>query len=373
MQNPENNKVYTQVGTPISLYSGKTRSYLIHKGIPFVERGSNPWEFVVRFKRQLGASAVPVVITPEREMLLDSSVIIDELEKRFPGRPVVPVSPVQRLASYLFEVWGDEFWLPLAMYTRWSHREENMDRFVHDVGEFMFSGYPRWLKNAFGRHFAGKMNDLTPELGINAATAPLLDKFLQRQLDGLDGHFRTNRFLFGDRPSLGDYGLIAPLYAHIGRDKWSRRELIEPRPNLHAWIERMYDAKSSDGGEFQADDALPETLNIALRSIFDEMLPFIQQCADAVRNSPVLPATTRKPPRFLGCVSYPFAGGTHERKAVSYVVWMVQRLLDVVAAMTPNEQEVLRTWLGDVGGEALLELKLPKVVRVGLSAAHVAE
>jgi glutathione S-transferase len=88
-----NEACYTQIGTPLSLYSGKTRSYLIHKGIPFIERGTNPWEFSVRFRQQLKAAAVPVVITPEGELLQDSSCIIDELEKRFPDRPVLPASP----------------------------------------------------------------------------------------------------------------------------------------------------------------------------------------------------------------------------------------------------------------------------------------
>ena len=362
---------YTQVGTPVSMYSGKTRSYLIHKGIPFIERGSNPWEFSVTFKKRLNASAAPVVITPEGEYLQDTSHIIDVLEKRFPDRPVLPASPVLRIVSYLFELWGDEFWVAFSMHTRWSHRQENSELFVSDVGDFMLKGWPQWIKNAFGRHFAGKMSSYTPGLGINEKSAPLMDRFLVTQLDGLEKHFSTHRFLFGDRPSLGDFGMMSPLYAHIGRDTWSKRELIESRPNLKAWIERMYDAESSIDGELQAEDAVPATLMPALRSIFDEMLPYIAACADAVRKTPVLPATTKTAPRWLDTVSYPLAGGTHERKATSYIVWMAQRLLDELRAMPVDDQEKVRNWLAQVGGEALLELELPRVARIGLSAAHI--
>src|SRR5450759_2215313 len=39
-------------------------------------------------------------------------------------------------------------------------------------------------------------------------------------------------------PSLGDYGLTAPLYAHLVRDLWPVKNLIEPRHHLHAWIKR---------------------------------------------------------------------------------------------------------------------------------------
>ncbi len=363
---------YTQVGLALSLYSGKTRSYLLHKRIPFVERGSSPWEMLVTFPRRTKASAVPVVITPEGDYLQDTSVIIDTLEGRFPDRPVVPATPVLRLAAYLFELWGDEFWLPLAMHTRWSHRDENVSLFVHDVREGLMAGFPRWLGDAMGRHYADKMDGYTPSLGINPQARPLLDRFLKIHLDALDAHFRTRPFLFGGRPSLGDFGMIAPFYAHIGRDLWSKRELVEPRPHLKAWIERMFEPESSAGGEFQREDELPETLAPALRSIFDEMVPFLAGCADAVRRTPALPATTGKAPRFVGTVRYPMAGGVHERAALSYPVWMAQRLLGAFAAMPPADRQRAREWLGSVGGESLLKLDLPRVVRVGLAAARVA-
>jgi hypothetical protein len=56
---------YTQVGVELSMYCGKTRSYLLHKHIPFVERWTNAWEFFYRFRRRNNAAAIPVVITPE--------------------------------------------------------------------------------------------------------------------------------------------------------------------------------------------------------------------------------------------------------------------------------------------------------------------
>lgn len=120
---------YTQIGIELSLYSGRTRSYLRHKRIPFVERATNPREFSVTIPRKTNAFDVPVVITPEGEWLQDTSVIIDELERRFPANPVLPFTSVLRFASYLSERWGDEFWLPLAMHARWSH-DENLPLFL---------------------------------------------------------------------------------------------------------------------------------------------------------------------------------------------------------------------------------------------------
>lgn len=361
---------YTQVGVELSMYSGKTRSYLLHKHIPFVERGTNAWEFFYRFRRRNNAAAIPVVITPEGDWLQDTTVIIDTLEQRFPKQPVLPATPVLRIAAYLFELWGDEFWLPLAMHTRWSH-PENVPFFVAEAGDGLLPGFPRWLKTLLGNKHARLMQSHAANVGVTPRMAPVLDRFLQIQLDGLDAHFAQHRFLLGDRPCLGDYGLIAPLYAHLARDPWSGRELIAPRVHLKAWTERMFNPDLSTGGEFWPEDKLPATLMPALRSIFDEMLPFLAACGAEVCKTPILPADTRTAPRFLETINYPMAGGIHSRPAPSYPVWMAQRLLEAYAATTVEDQGQVRAWLAEAGGDALLQLELPRVRRVGLAAAHI--
>ena len=370
MPPPSQDRPYTQIGVELSLYSGKSRSYLLQKRIPFVERTTNPWELFVTIPRRTGASAVPVVVTPEGEWLQATSAIIDELERRFPQLPVLPSTPVLRFASYLFELWADEFWLPLAMHARWSH-DENLPLFVHDAGAGLLPGFPRWLQNVVARNHVRLMRNHLPRLGITREQIPLVDRFAQIQLDTLDRHFAQHRFLFGDRPSLGDYGLIGPLYAHLGRDPWPKRELIAPRAHLAAWIRRMFEPTDVPG-EFQAEDRVPDTLAPALRSIFDEMVPFIAGCADELRRTPILPSGSRKAVRFLGGIAHPLAGGTYRRPGLSYPVWMAQRMLDAFGRMSGPDQTAVRTWLDTVGGEAVLQLDLPCVRRIGLAAVRVA-
>lgn len=365
-----NESRYTQIGVELSLYSGKMRSYLLHKRIPFVERNTNPWELFHTIPHRTQASAVPVVITPEGEWLQDTSAIIDLLEQRFPANPVVPRTPILRFASYLFELWGDEFWLALAMHARWSH-DENRPLFVHDVGAGLLPGFPRWLQKAVAWNHVRLMRNHLPRLGITPEQAPLIDRFAQIQLDGLNRHFEHHRFLFGDRPSLGDYGLIGPLYAHLGRDPWPKRELIAPRPHLEAWIERMFEP-SETPGELQAEDHVPETLSTALRSIFDEMVPFLAECARELAKTPVFPDNSRKAIRFLGEIRYPLAGGSFRQTGFSYPVWMAQRLQDAFRQMPEVDQSAVRRWLDTVGGGGVLQLDLPRVTRVGLAAARIA-
>ena len=370
MPAPGSDARYVQIGVELSLFSGKTRSYLLHKRIPFVERPTHLWEFFHTVPRRTQALAVPVVITPEGEWLGDTSAIIDELERRFPANPVLPQTPILRFASYLFELWGDEFWLPLAMHARWSH-EENRPLFVHDAGAGLMHGLPRWLQNVAGRNHARLMRNHLPRLGITPEQIPLIDRFAQIQLDGLNRHFERHRFLFGDRPSLGDYGLIGPLYAHLGRDPWPKRELIAPRPHLKAWIDRMF-APPATPGEFQAEDRVAATLTPALRSIFDEMVPFLAECARELSRTAVVAPGSRKAIRYLGEIRYPLAGGTYRQTGFSYPVWMAQRLLDALRQMPANDQRIVGDWLDAVGGSNVLQLDLPRVMRVGLAAARIA-
>jgi len=366
-------QAYRQLGVPLSLYSGKTRSYLLHKGLPFSEdlRGGAK-AFFWDIPRHTGAAALPAVITPEGAWLQDSSCIIDALEQRHPERPVLPATPVLRFAAYLFELWGDEFWVPLAMHARWSHAE-NMPLFVRESGDALMPGLPRWLKNLLGRNHVRKMQAICRNVGIRPEQLALLDRFAQLQLDALDAHFARHRFLFGGRPSLGDYGLIAPLYAHLGRDPWPARELIAPRPHLQAWIARMFEPASSQGGEFQAEDLPAASLAPALRSICAELLPFVQACAERLaRETPVLPPQSRRAQRYLSEVCTPMAGGLFRRQGLSYPVWMAQRLQDAWRAMNAEDAACVREWLRDQGGEGWLSTELPRVRRVGLAAARLA-
>ena len=90
MQMSDNNFSYRMIGSELSLYSGKLRSYLLQKHIPFRETGTNPVEFFFTAPQKTRAAAVPILISPQGEWLQDTSAIIDEMEKRFPAIPILP-------------------------------------------------------------------------------------------------------------------------------------------------------------------------------------------------------------------------------------------------------------------------------------------
>ncbi len=188
-------------------------------------------------------------------------------------------------------------------------------------------------------------------------------------MDALEAHFAQHPYLLGERATRFDYGLICPFYGHIARDPWSRDEFLLPRPHLHAWVWRMNQPYlTKDAPPFAAvGAALPVTLQPIVRSLFDEFVPFVEgTLAELKRASPCLRKGARVD-RFLGPVTFPFAGETHSRQAMSFTLWLVQRALDLLQAMPADDAERARQWVRDSGGASLLQLDIPRLQVSGLT------
>ncbi|MGH8453292.1 MAG: glutathione S-transferase family protein [Nevskiales bacterium] len=359
-------KPYVLYAWHLSYFSGKTRCYLRYKGIPYVEKPIDIYTFSVRIKKKTGAAVMPVVVTPEGEWLQDTSVIIDRLEQRFPEAPVVPATPVQRFAAYLMELWGDEWWIPIAMHTRWSY-PENYPLFEREGGDHLLPGFPRFLKNRVIAKAANQMRSHKPNVGIVPEQFEMMERWTHDMLDTLDRHFAQLPYLFGDKPSLGDFGLIGTMYGHLGRDPWPKQHMVDPRKNLRAWIDRMAEPPQPRGGHFLPGDHIPETLEPVYRAICREFIPMLEGNIRELRAYlPNHPDDGRPVPRGLGFVEFPMGQGRFRRAALPYTLWMAQRMLDVYRAMPAAEQVAVRTWLQTLGGERLLELDIPRLKRRAL-------
>lgn len=360
-------KSYTLLGWDISWFSGKVRSYLRHKRIPWRERPMSAIEFSFHAPRRTGAAAMPVLITPEGRWVQDSSVIIDFLESRFPQDGIIPATPVLRFVAYLLEIWGDEFWIPVGLHTRWSHRE-NYPRFEREAGANLLPHAPRFVQKRAAAWAAGKMQDHLRSVGIVPAQVALLDRWTEDMLDLLERHFAVCPWLLGERVSLADFGLIGPLYAHLGTDPWPQRELIACRPHVQAWIERMMNPPAA-AGAFPEDDRVPETLLPVVAAALHEMLPWVQATLAEVQHFQAEHPGTRRIPRKLGTVEYPFGASRYRRDALPYVLWMVQRMQQVMRQLPAPQQAALREFLKDMDATQWLDIRLPHIERTGLSIA----
>ena len=87
---------------------------------------SNP-EFQTRILPAVRHMVVPIMETPEGEIIQDTTDMIECLEARFPQPLMVPDTPVQRAVAWLLGAFGSEGLLQPGMSYRWSYRAEQED------------------------------------------------------------------------------------------------------------------------------------------------------------------------------------------------------------------------------------------------------
>ena len=358
---------YTLYGWHLSYFTGKALCYLRYKQVPHRHRAVDMLTLMWRIRRKTGAAVMPVLVTPQGEWINDSSRIIDHIEARAPGPSIHPATPVQRFASYLMEAWGDEWWIPLAMHTRWTY-PENYALFEREAGPALLPFMPGFAQRRAVQRVAATLRGMLPAVGVRPEQSATMDAWMAGMLDLLNAHFAQHRFLFGDRPTLGDFGLVGSMYGHLGRDPWPARELVAPRPHLRAWIDRMARPEPPDGAASLArapallpDDQIPATLTPVFRAIAQEFVPLLEGIDAQVRARLAQEPPGRLLPRRLGDVEVPMAAGRFRRAALPYSLWMAQRTLDAYRSMTSPERQQVRAWLESIGGERLLALDIPRL------------
>ncbi len=331
---------------PLSLYSGKARAYLDWKGVDYEEILSSGDVYKDIIVPKVGRPVIPVLDTDGGQTIQDTTCIIDHFEETVGGPSIYPDTPKQRLAALLLETFGDEWLVIPAMHYRWNYNEEWV------YGEFGATAAPEASKEeqlAIGKERGANFKGFCPILGINPDTVPAIEASYEALLADLDAHFSVHDYLLGSRPSIGDYGLIGPLYAHLYRDPASGDIMKRLAPRVAAWVERMVDVKAPLSGEFLSDDEVPQTLIPVLERMMGEQMPFLQRTANmldawAESNEGV------EIPRAVGMADFTVEGVTGQRIAPPFSLWMLQRALDYYAGLSEAEKIVADTLLSSIAG-----------------------
>lgn len=331
---------------PLSLYSGKARSYLDWKGVDYEEVLSSGDVYKDIIVPKVGRPVIPVLDTDDGQTIQDTTCIIDHFEEAVGGPSVYPDTPKQRLAALLLETFGDEWLVIPAMHYRWNYNEEWV------YGEFGATAAPEASKEeqlAIGKERGANFKGFCPILGINPDTIPAIETSYEALLADLDAHFSVHDYLLGSRPSIGDYGLIGPLYAHLYRDPASGEIMKRLAPRVAAWVERMVDVKAPLSGEFLTDDEVPETLLPVLERMMGEQIPFLQTTvnmlsawAEANEGAEI--------PRAVGMADFTVEGVTAQRIAPPFSLWMLQRSLDYYAGLAEVDKDAVDSMLSSVAG-----------------------
>ncbi len=341
-------------GAPLSLYSGKARSYLDWKGVDYKEVLATPDIHQSEIIPAIGRPVIPVVKLSDGTILQDTTVIIDHFEAETPTPSAYPSTPRQHLASLLLETFGDEWLVIPAMHYRWNYNEEWV------YGEFGKVALPNGTETEqyeAGRKRGSGFKGLVPVLGINPITIPAVETSYEALLADLNAHFAEHPFLFGSRPSVGDYGLIGPLYAHNYRDPASGEIMRRIAPRVAEWVERMI-APEPLSGEFLDGDTVPDTLTPVLARMMSEHMPYLAKVASMLGEWAPMNKGAELP-RALGMAPFEIEGVGGERLAFPFSLWMLQRSLDYIVTLGGSDRAACEDLLRECGGEAFLELKLP--------------
>lgn len=337
--------------TEFSYFSAKVRPALRYKRLPFVDLLSTNDAFRRVIRPRTGLGFIPILVTPDDEVLQDTSIILDELERRFPDPPLYPQTPVQRVVAFLWEVYCDEFLILPALHYRWSFPDSEAKARVD------FASTSGDLASA--TKFADRVKAFVPVVGVLPETIPAIEAHTAELLADLTAHFGAHRMLLGDRPSLADLSLVAPLYPHLYLDAHPGRMMRETAPVVCHWIERLNHPDPDDAGQWLAGDTLAPTIRPMLERIGRDAVPML---LDTVRDweawAEAQGEGLDEVPRATGFHATSLRGVGFQQYTSPYTVWMVQRPLDAYRALSAADRAAVDRALAGTGCEALLALDL---------------
>jgi len=335
---------YTLYSAPVSLFSGKARSYLRWKNIDFKEVGPTPDIMKTKLLPIIGWPVIPVLETPEARLIQDTGDIITYIEAHHDGPSVYPNGAVQRFISELLHTYADQ-WLTLpAMHYRWHYNEAWVRE---EFGKLAAPEANRETQIAIGTKRGTMFKAMVPMLGITPDTAPGIEASYLGFLKDLSAHLDVHNFMFGDRPSLADFAFYGPLYAHLYRDPASGEIMKAQAPNVAHWVERLRDGEYGEG-DLLADDVIPDTLLPLLRRHHTEHLPVLEATNQLLEkfNGDDLP-------RALGMVPFTAESVSGQTIARPFSLFRLQAALD---AYTPACDKILKA----TQGAALIDFKISK-------------
>lgn len=357
-------ELHTLYAITHSLYSGRARSYLIKNGVAFRELSTGHESFKADVLPKSKLPTIPTLVTPAGEVIRDGAAIIEHFEAAN-GRPCRPLTARQQIISALFDVIGTDGLLRPAMHYRWNFPDDNLD-FVRY--HFYYSQRDLPTRDEKTEHMMSRMRTVANVWGVSEDTADLVESLYLEFLAALNAHFDTVPYLLGWKPCIGDFGLLAPLYAHLGRDPHPARIMQQQAVRVYRWVERMNRADQDApeyfdaGDDYLAGDDVPVTLLAALRIIAEDLVPETRAAAATINawlaeNRPDPGAAAE---RFLGESRFTVRGTQITSVAQPYRFFMLQRVQDTYDSLAADDKTAVAAMLQTCGLSELLTTRLER-------------
>lgn len=217
--------------------------------------------------------------------LCDSTPLIREFEKTFPGRNVVPDNQALAFLDYLLEDYADE-WLTKAMFHyRWSYEPD-----IYKAGQIL----ARWTNITSpeeailekSKYITEKQISRLRYVGSNETTRDTIEESFVRFIDLLNNHFCQMPFLLGERPSACDFAVYGQLTCLALFDPTPQDIILKQAPRVHAWTEVMEDLSGFETlpNDWISTSSFPETLKNIFKEIGEVYVPYLLANEQSVLN-----------------------------------------------------------------------------------------
>ncbi|CAK8690922.1 unnamed protein product [Clavelina lepadiformis] len=357
-------KIYQLIGAELSPYTAKVRLYLRYKRIPF-EPVQSTVEVYLRFiKPRVGQYIVPVLVTPDKQVIQDSAEMISFFEERYPLPPVIPKTSKQKIVSSLLEMFADEWLFRPILHYRWSY-PENLPFLKEEFGRVAFPTLGTKERSDLAENVYGRYKNLLPLLGITKKTGPAFEESWKEMLDELTAHFDKHPYFLGGKPCVGDFAFAGMAYTNFFRDPIPGYLMKTRAPLVAAWVENMnghlphanklsLHEVTEDGWlmredlpeesrDFCANDYIPETLFPILTRFFTEFGPILLSTKSYLEKyiKENITADKTELPRSIGEQEFTLRGVTEVTGIFPFYVWKWQRVVDLYNSLPFCERQAV--------------------------------
>jgi hypothetical protein len=287
---------------------------------------------------------------------------------------------VQRTVASLIGAFGSEGLLKMAMHYRWSYLAQQEKFLRAEFGRGASASRNRADREAAAAPFMQAMQTYLPRLGISRETIPAMECSYEEFLDILEAHFMLHPYILGGRPSDADFGLMAPLFAHLGRDPYPCTLMKSRAPNVFRWTERMNLPDLFDGefaemdASYPRDDSIPETLEPLLTHIFNDWGPELLANADHynawIKGNPSLKpgdlisaGGDRRVHPGLGNISYALGRQNIQSVAAPQALWHFDKALGRARALAGTPRMEFDALVERTGGSRVMAITLARPLK----------
>lgn len=315
-------------GSEISYFTGKLEAYLRYKQIPYVRVPEHSMKIA---KKRTGVAQMPSIELPDGRLLVDTTPTIAWLESQHPDPPVIPADPLQAFFALLLEDYGDEWlWRP-AMHYRWDYPADSLLLRRKIVDEL--TGHvplPKFIKRFV--IFTRQQRGFTLGDGVTAATWDHVEGTYLKNLEYMQAIFKERRFLFGDVPTVADFGYFASMFRHFGQDPTPSTIMRETAPEVYEWVARLWNARA-DTIEGNLVTGVPEDLGPILDEIGATYLEHLCANAEALKAGSKRFDVEMQGVRYTGV------------RTAAYRVWCLEQLRKHFTALPQSAEDAAKAIL----------------------------